>query len=197
VSDISAAILAGGKSTRFGIDKALLEFDNIPLLKRIYDQLTRITTQIEVIGEYREQAGIDGNCYKSDIIKNIGPIGGLYSALSSAQKPVLVVPCDMPFLLSEDLVRLLQKFDPNFEACIAVSSTGLEPLLGIYSPALHSKLKQTIEDNEYALFRFIKSISTKFIHYPNNTYNSRVFFNINTFSDYKKALYLKGQNYDK
>ena len=197
MSRIAAAIIAGGKSLRFGNDKALLKFDNIFLIEQIFNTLTLFTKEIDVIGEYRESANIAKSFYKKDLINNIGPIGGLYTALSFVDKPLIIVPCDMPFLTSHDIKFLIDKFNPRYEATIAVSSKGLEPLLGIYKPTVLPQIRQAINQKEFALYHLIEKMTVNYVHYEKNDYNSRVFFNINTLSDYKKALYLKEQNFYK
>ena len=191
--DIYAAILAGGRSGRLGQDKALLKFNETSLLDHIYSQLSTINNHIRVIGEQRKNVQIDPALFEPDLIQNIGPIGGLYTALSLSPYPAMIVPCDMPFLESEHIKYLIQNFDSLHDATIAVPSKGIEPLLGIYNPKTLPIIKGFINRQDYALYKFLESITTKFVDFKNFAFNSTIFFNINTLSDYKKALYLKEQ----
>ena len=189
--DIYAAILAGGRSERLGQDKGLLKFDGMYLLDRIYSRLISLTSSIWVIGEPRGEVQIDPALFTPDLIRGIGPLGGLYTALSLSSHPVLIVSCDMPFLESVHLNYLLQNFDSSCDAAIAISSMGIEPLPGIYRPETLPILKGFIDRHDYALYKYLKSIATKYVDYKNYACNSTIFFNINTLSDYKKALYMK------
>ena len=139
MNNIFAAILAGGRSFRLGEDKALLRFNDIYILDYIYSQLTSLTTQIRIIGKPRAQVKIEPGLFVPDRITGLGPLGGLYTALHLTSQPVLVVPCDMPFLNSAQIESLIKDFDASYDAIIAVSSKGLEPLLGIYNPEILSK----------------------------------------------------------
>jgi molybdopterin-guanine dinucleotide biosynthesis protein A len=194
VSEVIAAILAGGQSERFGKDKALLKFGEMYLLDYIYSELKSLVSEIWVIGKRREEVAIATGSFVQDKVTGIGPLGGLYTALTISSNPVLLVPCDMPFLRSSHLNYLMQNLDITKEATIAVSAKGIEPLLGIYNPATLPKLEGFIKQNDFALYRFLKGLDTKYVEFADNDENTYAFFNINTFSDYKKALYLKGRS---
>jgi len=114
-----------------------------------------------------------------------------------ASEPVLLVPCDMPFLNSVHIEFLIQNFDASYDATIAVSGKGIEPLLGIYSNKILPRLQSFIEQKDFALYKFLNTLNTNYVDFKGNDENSLAFFNINTFSDYKKALYLKEQNHIK
>ena len=190
----SAAILAGGKCQRFGSDKALLRIGDSFILDQIFVKLSSITSQIKIIGEYRKQSAIDKKYFIEDEIKNIGPAGGLYTALDAPDAGVLIIPCDLPFLDLNIIFRIINNHHLDFDATIAVSPKGIEPLIGIYNTRIRSLLKEKIEQKQYALYKFIDNIKSNYVHFKDYGKNSYEFFNINTLSDYKKALYLKAKN---
>lgn len=114
---IGCAILAGGKSSRMGTDKALLEYDGKQFIMQIAEELSWFDERIIARGS---NCGFGDEIARQwkvipDIYPDHGPIGGLHAALSCCETDALfVVTCDMPLIKSE-LVRKLcmemQKMD--------------------------------------------------------------------------------------
>jgi molybdopterin-guanine dinucleotide biosynthesis protein A len=188
MKDISAAILAGGKSTRFGHDKAMLRLNKCTLLDRIYRELINITDDIRVVGDRRENSLIPLGNFLPDLIDNIGPLGGLFTALSYLKRPVLLTTFDMPFLKQEHFQFVIQRLDSSYEAIIATSTKGIEPLLGIYRPQVLPIIKECIDHDTLAMYQLIEKLNVKFVDFKNAGYISNLFFNINTMGDYKKLV---------
>jgi molybdopterin-guanine dinucleotide biosynthesis protein A len=186
--DISAAILAGGKSTRFGRDKAMLKLNNCTLIDRTYRELLNITDDIWVVGDLREDSLIPLGKFLPDLVDNIGPLGGLFTALSYIKTPVLLTSFDMPFLKKKHFEFVVQHLDSSFEAIIATSDKGIEPLLGIYRPPVLPIIKECIDHGTLAMYQLIEKLKVKFVDFKNAGYISDLFFNINTMGDYKKLL---------
>jgi len=121
-------------------------------------------------------------------------MGGLYTALTVSKNPILLTSCDMPFITMEHIQYLIKQFDPNVAATIAVSKKGIEPLFGIYQHIVLQIIDELIASKEFTMYRIFDIIKVKFVDFENTGYISESFFNINTLSDYKKALYL-GKKY--
>jgi molybdopterin-guanine dinucleotide biosynthesis protein A len=189
--DICAGVLAGGKGRRFGQDKATLKIGNITLLERIYGELNSVVTTTWIIGRNHKGFSIHPKLFIEDIITDVGPIGGLITALKQSQRPILLTSCDMPFIKSEHIQFLIKEFDPHLAATIAVSEKGIEPLFGIYQHQILPIIEQLIASKDFAIYRIFDHVEVKFVDFAKAGYISGLFFNINTFSDYKKALYLK------
>jgi len=188
---LAAAILAGGSSKRMGRDKALLVIENQYLIDRIYSELSKVISQIRIIGKIRPSSIISPDCFVSDHIEGIGPMSGLVTALNIFSDPVLVVPCDMPNIRAEHIRMLISKFEPGIEALVSRGLKGLEPLFALYLPECRAVLESVIEEGDYALYKFVNRLNAKIADFTDFDKNSDLFFNINTLSDYKKALYLK------
>jgi molybdopterin-guanine dinucleotide biosynthesis protein A len=191
MTDFCAAILAGGKSNRFGHDKAMLSFNGITLLDRIFNELLSITHDIWVIGDRRENSVISSEKFLTDIFDNIGPLGGLFTILSHSSKPILLTPCDMPFLNYDHLQFLIDKYNPNYDATIAVSKAGIEPLVGFYEPHVKPLVEECIKSKIFAMYRFIDKLDVNFVTFKDQDDVKDLFFNINSFSDYKMAVNLQ------
>ncbi len=94
---VSIAILCGGKSTRFGRDKALYRFRGKPMYRHVWDKLSPMTDDIflQVAKKYKTV----NDSMNEDLYPERGPLGGIASALLHARhEQVFVVACDMPFL---------------------------------------------------------------------------------------------------
>jgi len=102
---METAILAGGRSSRFGANKALADWFGAPLIAAITEKARTVTEKVFIISNdevpYRF---LDIPVYP-DIYPGMGPLSGLHSALShAASNRVMVLACDMP-LLNTDLLR--------------------------------------------------------------------------------------------
>ena len=98
---IGCAILAGGKSSRMGTDKALLEYDGKQFIMQIAEELAWFNERIIARGS-NSGFGDEIECNWKvipDIFPDHGPISGLHVALSCCESDALfVVTCDMPLI---------------------------------------------------------------------------------------------------
>ncbi|HUA87365.1 MAG TPA: molybdenum cofactor guanylyltransferase [Bryobacteraceae bacterium] len=124
-------VLAGGRSSRMGRDKALLPLAGETLLDRVVRLLGDVAGSVTVIGPPERYPG-----YRTigDKIENCGPLGGVYTALASSQADWnLIAACDMPELtaaLLEDLFRAAE--GSRADAVVPESPGGLDPLCAVY-----------------------------------------------------------------
>src|SRR5258708_23778216 len=101
-----AYVLAGGGSTRFGRDKALVEIDGVPMLLRMRALLGEVSQVVTVIAPPLRYAAL-GVTAVSDRWEGQGPLAGIITALFSTNESGsgadwnLIVGCDMPFLTRE------------------------------------------------------------------------------------------------
>src|SRR5262245_31299695 len=98
IDSITAVILAGGKSSRMGQNKALLLIEGKTLIERIRELLSKIFSQVVV-------STASQNAYPRlelpevvDRYPETGPLGAITSVLESGLSPIFCVACDMPFL---------------------------------------------------------------------------------------------------
>ncbi|HEY8899263.1 MAG TPA: molybdenum cofactor guanylyltransferase [Chthoniobacterales bacterium] len=94
---LSAALLSGGKSTRMGRDKCLLEIDGLPLWQRQSDILASLAQDLLVVAPTQPEWLPPGFRWAEDVVKDHGPLGGLATALEAATHPnVLALAIDLP-----------------------------------------------------------------------------------------------------
>lgn len=136
---LTAAILAGGRSTRFcGRNKSALVVDGVPILDRQMAALAEVTSDILIVGgdTAHEHARTVG-----DLVQDCGPLGGLHSILqggahASPSDAVALVACDMPYVsapLLNYMAALLRTSDGHVDAVVPRTERGLHPLCAIYS----------------------------------------------------------------
>lgn len=143
---MTAIILAGGKSSRMGFDKAFLKIDGIPLIKRQIKLLKDIFGKIIIVTNNPHRYRRKGIKVVRDIIPDKGPLGGIYSGLmASTSFHNFVVACDMPFM-NKALVRYMVKKKGDYDVIVPKIDGRFHPLFAVYSkkciPAIEILLKQ-------------------------------------------------------
>jgi molybdenum cofactor guanylyltransferase len=181
-SDItySGAILAGGKSSRFGTDKGLVLFKGKPLIEHVIEQLNQVCDELFIISNQPGYEYLNLPVYK-DIIPDAGPLGGLHSALlNSSNTHCLLVACDMPFI-NQPLLGKLFNFS-NYEAVIPVCNGYVEPLCGVYQQSVLNIITQQLESGEFKMTDAIDRMSHYWLEVDENDefYHPQLFANINT-----------------
>lgn len=93
--NISAFILAGGKSSRMGRDKALLPFGGRTLLDRVQELASTVTNDVRIVGP-RNKYGLQAI---EDVYPDRGPLGGIHAALAASHAELnLMLSVDTPFV---------------------------------------------------------------------------------------------------
>jgi len=133
---VTAAVLAGGRSMRMGVDKTLLPVDGETLLARVVEAVSQVCAHTVVVTNRPEQiaeAGLpDDTPVFVDETPNQGPLGGLVTALREAPDDwVLAIAADVPYLEPE-IIRALWEARDGARVVVPVTEKGLEPLLALY-----------------------------------------------------------------
>lgn len=152
---IAIAILAGGQSRRMGQDKALLKIDNITLLDRTIDTARQVSDTVAVIGRQgaREDVG-----WLEDDAPSLGPIGGLKTALTHLNQPLILLACDMPQIDVDALKWLYEQALRSVAAHGFATEHGaqVEPLFSLYRPAVLPAVAAQIAAQRLSLRRLIE-----------------------------------------
>jgi molybdopterin-guanine dinucleotide biosynthesis protein A len=186
----SAVILAGGRSTRIGRNKALLDFGGEPLIGRIYRILQEAFEQVYISANDKDTYTFLGAPIIQDVFPGGGSLAGIHSGLLSCPSQYcFFVACDMPFL-SIDLVRYLYKIRNDHDVVIPVTSVGYEPLHAFYSRRCLSYVQKQLEKNNLKIIDFFPQVKVREvsgeelrIYDPNEI----SYFNINTADKYELA----------
>ena len=159
-------ILAGGKSRRFGSEKAAFAINKKPMIAWVYDAMHPLCLDILVsIANTPPSAPIQATIVKDEFLE-AGPLAGLHAGLKAAQTTwVIVAPVDMPFV-DTALLRNLAKHATTSDAVLVRDKHGVQPLLGCYQTKLVDKLQTTLMQEQYAVMSFIKTLSITYLDMP-------------------------------
>jgi molybdopterin-guanine dinucleotide biosynthesis protein A len=118
-SEVSGYILAGGKSSRMGQDKALLELAGKPLVLRAVEKLRRVCAEVSILGSRPELEAYAP--LVRDVHEGCGPVGGIEAALLHSTKAWnLFMAVDMPFLPAGFLDGWVRSVTRQQEARVAL-----------------------------------------------------------------------------
>lgn len=168
----SGLILAGGKSTRLGTDKASLFLDRV----------------VRAIEPYVAEVLIAGPDHIPDLFPDHGPLSGIYSAMLVAQHDrCLVAACDMPFI-QPGIVQRLIALSGDEDALVPRIDGRPQPLLALYRKTCLPALKQTLEEGELKVELFLDRVRVRHLTEENFLETDLVsFFNVNRPEDLKRA----------
>ena len=213
--NVEAFILAGGKSSRMGRDKALLELQGEPLLQRTANLVKPLASKVSLVTSAAPSATHDDTNRRStfglpNVIDNwpdAGPLGGIVTALTAAQSRwCLILACDMPFLTKEWIAFLLGKIEQieseavasrnnretpqHLDVIIPETSRGMEPLCAVYrstcAPILTTALDRGVRKVTDALADLnLKRIGEN--EWRQFSPDGNLFGNLNTWQDYSEA----------
>ena len=142
--ELTALILAGGKSTRFGADKARHAVGGRAMIELVAEAVEAVADTVLLSVDEAAEA-FDGLAARPvvDRYADAGPLAGLHAGLAAAETPwVLAVACDMPFVTPEALQALAAARAPDVDAVVARTPDGrLHPLCACY----HQNTLPTVE----------------------------------------------------
>jgi molybdopterin-guanine dinucleotide biosynthesis protein A len=187
IESITGVVLAGGKSSRMGENKALLPYRGKHLIDAPIKTLTAIFR--EVLLSVRNPDDYSAYPYQkiTDDHEQIGPMDGIFAVLKSGRSRIFCAGCDMPHL-NESLIRYLCGFS-QFDAVIPVWDGKEQVLHAVYSEALLPSFQQSIAAQRYKITDALKSARVRYVE------DSEIrrfdpagdsFKNVNTPADYEK-----------
>ncbi len=189
---ISGVILAGGKSSRMGTDKAMLKIGQYRTIERIAGVLRTLVDEILIVTNHPEKYAQYGDRTTGDIMPGNGPLGGLHAGLVRAAHPlVLVAACDLPFI-SAPLARLMIKcMSAEYDAVVPRYQDHFEPLCALYGKSSLRVIEQRLSLGLNKTIRLFDELRIRYLEeeemLPVEPCLEKVFFNVNTPDDLKKA----------
>ncbi|MEN6615125.1 MAG: molybdenum cofactor guanylyltransferase [Syntrophorhabdus sp.] len=145
--DTACAILAGGKSSRMGRDKATVEYQGISLIRNVYQKVSTVFDDVIVISSRHATIENVKLPIFRDIVAMQSPAVGIATALIYSRKPhIFVVACDMPFLTPEAMQCILDA-SRGMDITIPMVGAYYEPLHAIYSRHCLAPLLRLIDGN--------------------------------------------------
>jgi len=188
LSEISVAVIAGGKSQRFGSSKLFAEFNGKRLLDIALEIAISICPNVMLITN-EDAWEFDPNVQIfADNFTDMGPLAGIQSALQNSKTEwTAVLPVDMPFL-TVDIYNYLWQFCTNERPVAAESAKGLEPLVSIWPKNALDQIELSLKQGELGIFRCLKKLNAEIANPCRDmqNYNEQSFVNINKQIDLNK-----------
>lgn len=158
--------MAGGKSSRMGMDKACIEIDGIPQYNRAEKLLSQFCESVYI--SCRTDAAYRGHLiYDLPETAGGGPAAGLLAAFAHTDIAWMVLGVDYPILTPQALDLLLCERDTGALATVYMNAHGFyEPLIGIYEPAFRQVLIHETQMGNMSLQSILKTVACKGISAP-------------------------------
>lgn len=160
-----ALILAGGKSSRMGEDKALISWQGMPMLKRVYQVASKCTEKVHIITPWPEryQAILSEKCeWLIESNSGQGSLVGFAQGLAQIESDwILLLGCDLPLLKSDiiqDWGTQLSRLSPEILALVPKQSQGWEPLCGFYRQQIKIELEKFIDRGDRSFQNLLSQI---------------------------------------
>ena len=182
---IRGLVLAGGKSSRFGSNKAIASYQGTRLIERAVSLLNDLG--LKPIVAVRK--GMDYPFLKCvtiyDKLPDLGPLGGIYTAMTIFKNTsFLVLTCDMPALTPSILSELLTKHEPSSLITAYSTQDGcIQPFPAVYEPLLLGIVREKLKKSNLSMYNLLdRTPSRKLIPWQGD---SHIFININSAKELK------------
>jgi molybdenum cofactor guanylyltransferase len=190
---VAAFILAGGKSTRMGADKAFLMLDGCTLLERALEIARSITLGVRIVGDSAKFAPFAPVIpVIEDVFRDCGPLGGIHAALRASQSELnLILAVDLPFLSPALLQYLLTRASKSgATVTVAKSETGWQPLCAVYRREFADVAEKALREGRYKIDALFAPSQTQAIPEEDleaQGFSPKMFRNLNTQQELQAA----------
>jgi molybdopterin-guanine dinucleotide biosynthesis protein A len=182
---ITGIILAGGRSSRFGEDKALYHYNGKAMVEYAIDALFPICEQLLLVtNRPNDYYGLTGVTFIRDIYLGCGPLGGIHAGLlASGNNDNLIAGCDMPGLKT-DLFRTLLLHNSDAQVVIPTHNGFKESLACYYHKSALLIIEEALKQSRFKIFEAIKPLRIQYLNVEEMVfYSEGLFANVNTRED--------------
>ena len=190
---MTAIILAGGRSSRLGQNKALQTMEGKSLIQRVIDRLAILSTEIIIVTARGEEIPCSSTLSVrtvADVYTESGPLAGIYSGLRASTCPrAIVVGCDTPFL-NVNLLDYMSRISSTFDAVVPRIEDNVEPLCAVYSRNCLASIQRLLEENNLRVNNLYTMVKVRYLGEDEiDRYDPKrlSFFNVNTEADLVRA----------
>ncbi|MDO4535102.1 MAG: molybdenum cofactor guanylyltransferase [Clostridium perfringens] len=179
----SAVILSGGKNSRMGYEtKAFLKLKDKKFIDIIIEALKDYSDIIVSCNNLEDYEYLKPRATLiEDEIKDIGPMGGIYSCLKKCKyNKCLFVASDMPFI-NKSLIDVLTNESFEEDALVPIVNGKIEPLVAVYDKKVIHIIEELIDNDNFKIRNLLKLINVKYI----NITDDKPFINVNTKEEYE------------
>jgi molybdenum cofactor guanylyltransferase len=195
VTSIAAFILAGGRSSRMGKDKAFLEFGGRSLIQRAMDLASSLAIEVRIVGDRRKFLTIGPTV--EDAYPDCGPLGGIHAALSKTSQDLnLILAVDLPFVERNFLIYLIsQASQTNALVTVPHAGGGWQPLCAVYRKEFAEVAERALKKKKNKIDALFSIVETRQIgegELERMGFSARMFLNLNAPADFEEAKKLLG-----
>ncbi|WP_242157613.1 molybdenum cofactor guanylyltransferase [Aestuariivivens sediminis] len=185
--NITGIILAGGKSSRMGTDKGLLEINQKPFVTHIADALQPLVSEIMIVSD-NSKYDVFGYRRILDVFKDSGPLDGVYSGLKASKTEYnLVLSCDIPLIKTIVLKQLIDSIDATNDVFQIESNGKTMPLVALYKKTCFRTFQELLVNHEKRLQFAVNQCKVKNIKLKHR-YDHTI-TNVNTKQEFKLLNY--------
>ncbi|HOP48237.1 MAG TPA: molybdenum cofactor guanylyltransferase [Desulfobacteraceae bacterium] len=161
--NVTGVILAGGKSSRFGKNKALEKIEGMTIIEKVCEILRPVFSHLLIVTNTPDEYSFLNIPMTGDLIKGLGPIGGVYSGLCAMTTEAgFFVACDMPFL-NRKLICHMVDISPGYDAVVPKIDWMFEPLHALYTKQCIPAIKSTIDLRKRQIINCLNDIHVKYV----------------------------------
>lgn len=181
---VTGVIIAGGKSSRFGQDKALFNYHGQSLVEHAINIIKPNCSRLAINTNKPEAFAHLGMECITDTLPDAGPLSGIHTALSYAgEGKVVIIACDTPHIPTELFAKLLEQIK-NHDLAMPVHKGFIETMCAVYSSHCLPAIEAAIKTQKYRILDAIKTLSARFVDIDGEDfYHPRIFHNINSRKD--------------
>jgi len=196
--EATAIILAGGKSTRMGRNKAFVRVKEHKMLEGVIRVLNGEFPEIIVSANDNlfDDLGVKT---VPDIFPDHGPLGGIHAGLRTSSYAMnFLVACDMPFIDVRLAVHMV-KSAAGYDAVVPRLRKYYQPLFAVYSKTCLTAIENRLKQGQNKIFSFYSDVKTRFIGIDEIGLfgdPEKMFFNVNTPVDLDLAKVMAGREKD-
>ena len=162
LSDITGVILAGGKSSRFGSNKALAMVDGKPLIQHVADLISSLFAECLLVTNTPAEYEFLSLPMTHDRYRDSGPLAGIHAALLQISTPrAFVVACDMPNLSPELIQYVCNINEQEYDVIIPSLEKGLEPLFGIYHKKSLAVIESYLQQKDFKIISVLEDLQVR------------------------------------
>jgi molybdenum cofactor guanylyltransferase len=182
--DVTAFILAGGKSTRMGTDKAFLEYQGCTLLARALDLGRSVASEVRIVGGQQQFAPF--GAVVEDVFRECGPLGGIHAALLASQTELnVMLAVDTPRISTAFLQHLIRqaRSAPDAAAVVPRAGGGWQPLCAVYRPEFTNAAENALRAGRNRIDPLFSVVRTRVIEeteLERENFSTGIFCNVNT-----------------
>jgi molybdopterin-guanine dinucleotide biosynthesis protein A len=187
---VTAFVLAGGKSSRMGSDKAFLRLGDETLLSQALKLAGNVAEAVWIVGDAKKLAAF-GRVVE-DVYRDRGPLGGIHAALSGSTTEVnVMLAVDLPFVTQKLLQYLLSRaLESGAMVTVPRTGSGFQPLGAVYRRGFAEVAEQSLLEGKNKIDSLFARVETCVIEESELVragFSEQMFRNLNTPEELEKA----------